>query len=145
MTVLLDGLHILRDDVLQMDCRLRAAVPVVPLSVLLLVLLLVEDPKKPWSGIAYMSAVLTVVGIGWTVGRWHVVLVAWAASVAALVISENEPAPAGTCDPACWSTADAYASIYRLALAASIAMTMSLMSIIRWRGSVRDGSNPWRV
>ena len=86
-----------------MDRRLRLVVPAVPLVVFVLVLLLVDDPKKPWSGIAYVSALLTVVAVGWAVGRWFIVLVPWLVFAVALVLGgDDAPAP-GTCDPACWS------------------------------------------
>lgn len=77
-----------------------------PLLVLILILLLIDDPKKPWSGIAYVAGLLTVVGIGWAVGRWVMLAVPVVVFAVALVVSESESDPAGTCDPACWSTAD---------------------------------------
>jgi hypothetical protein len=85
----------------------RIAVPALPFAVLLLILLLVDDPKKPWSGVAYVAACLMIVGLGWAVGRWIIVAIPAAMFAVAVFFSEREPDPGeGVCDPACWSGGD---------------------------------------
>lgn len=86
-------------------------VPAVPFCVLLLVLLLIDDPKKPWSGIAYAAAILTVVGIGWAVRHWLIMLIPWLAFVITLVLAQDdEPEP--NCSEFCISEADGYALLF---------------------------------
>lgn len=63
--------------------------------------LLVDDPKKPWSGIAYVSALLTVVATGWAIGHWLIVIVPWSVFAVALVLwSDDAPLRATAIRPA---------------------------------------------
>jgi hypothetical protein len=111
--------------------RLRIAVPMLPLLVLILILLFIEDPKKPWSGIAYVAGLLAVVGVGWAIGRWVVLVVPAVVFAVALVVSERESAPAGTCDPACWSTADGL-GVLAFAFGSLLAIGLVLRHVMAW-------------
>jgi hypothetical protein len=118
-----------------MDRRLRLLVPAVPLVVFVLVLLLVDDPKKPWSGIAYVSAVLTVVAIGWAIGRWVIALIPLLAFGVGVLFSRDDPAAdrlqaSGACDPACPGPGGVGETIGLLGLFLGSLMTIGVA--LRW-------------
>lgn len=121
----------LRRSSVHVDRRLRLAVPMLPLLVLVVILLLVEDPKKPWSGIAYVAGLLTVVCIGWAVGRWLMLVIPLAVFTVALVVSESEPDPAGTCDPGCGSGADGLV-VLALVVGSLLAIGVVLRRVMAW-------------
>ena len=109
----------------------------VPLLVLVLILLLIEgDPKKPWSGVAFVAALLTVVGIGWAVGRWVLLVVPAVVFAGALIVSERQPVPAGAgaCDPTCAPTAAGLAG-YAVVLGSLLAIGVVLRRVMAWISS----------
>ena len=121
-----------------MDRRLRFVVPAVSLVVFVLGMLLIDDPKKPWSGIAYVSALLTIVGTGWAIGHWLLVIVPWSVFAVALVLWSDDTPTSGDCDPACWSGgAGEFAGLLGFVLGSLLAIGVALRWVMDRIGKTR--------
>lgn len=121
-----------------MDRRLRFVVPAVSVIVFVLVMLLVDDPKKPWSGIAYVSALLTVVGTGWAIGHWLIVIVPWSVFAVSLVLWSDDAPTSGDCDPGCWAGgAGEFAGLLGFVLGSLFAIGVALRWVTDRTGKMR--------